>query len=84
MVRDKIKDVRVCSLMMDRNKIERSVFAIDMSDKLGNLSLEFRRIRQGRRRHLNHDNVADPLRVIAKELFESMELWNRPRLVRKL
>jgi hypothetical protein len=39
MVHDKIKDVRVCSLMMNRNKIEGSVFAIDMSDKLGNLSL---------------------------------------------
>jgi hypothetical protein len=84
MVRDKIKNMRVCSLMMDRNKVEGSIFAIDMRDKLGNLSLEFRRVRQGRRRHLDHDNVTDPLRVIAKELFESMELWNRPRLVRKL
>jgi len=74
----------MCSLMMDRNKIEGSIFAIDMRDKLGNLSLEFRRVRQGRRRHLDHDNVADPLRIIIEQLFESMKLGNRPKLVRKL
>ena len=70
--------------MMDRNKIEGSIFAIDMRDKLGNLSLEFRRVRQGRRRHLDHDNVADPLRIIVEQFFESMKLGNRPKLVRKL
>jgi len=45
MSRDRNQNVKVSSLMMHRNEIEGSVFAIDMSNKLGNLSLEFKRVR---------------------------------------
>lgn len=59
---------------MDRNEIERTVFAIDVSDDLGYLSLQFRRIREGGRRNLYKNDVANPLRVVLKEFFKRTKL----------
>jgi hypothetical protein len=42
---------------MNRNKVERTVFAIDMGDKLRNLAFKFRGISQSRRCNLDKDRL---------------------------
>jgi hypothetical protein len=64
-------------LVMDRNEVEGSIFTVDVSNKLRHLSLKLRGVRQCGRCHLDHDNVADPLRIIAQQFFESAELQNK-------
>lgn len=59
---------------MDRNKVEASVFAVDVRNELADLSLEFWGVGQGGRCHLNHDNVAYPLGEILKELLKCAQL----------
>lgn len=61
-------------LMMNWNEIKRTIFAVDMGYDLGDLPLEFWRIRKCRRRDLNENNISNPLRVVLKELLEGSEL----------
>lgn len=61
-------------LMMDRNEIQTPVLAIYMRHKLGYNPLELRRICKGRGSDLDHDDIADPLRVILQKFFERAQL----------
>lgn len=62
---------------MDWDKIQRSIFSIDVSNELADHPLKFRRISQSRARDLNHDDVTDPFRVVAQEFFKSAQLQQR-------
>lgn len=55
---------------MDGNEVQRTVLSVDVSDKLGYLTLQFRRVCQGRRSDLDKDNLPDPLRIIFKKFLE--------------
>lgn len=45
-----------------------------MGDELGDLSLEFGRVGESWRRHLNQDHFADPLGIVMQELLKGTEL----------
>lgn len=60
--------------MVHRNEVERPVFAVDMRDKLGHLALELGRVGERGRRHLDEDDVPDPLRVVLQKLLECAQL----------
>jgi hypothetical protein len=51
-------------LVMNRDKIQTPILAVDMRDELADLSLKLRRVRQRRRRHLDHNRIPDPFRVV--------------------
>lgn len=60
--------------MVDWNKVKASVLSVDVGDEFADHSFEFRGIRQGGGSYLNHHDVADPLRVILKQLFKRAQL----------
>lgn len=60
--------------MMNRYEIQTPVLAINMRDELADLPLEFWRVRQRRRSHLDHDHIPDPLWVVLQELLKCAEL----------
>lgn len=62
--------------MVYRDEVEASVFSVNPSDQLTDLSLQLRRIRQAGTCHLNEDDFAPPLWVVVEELLESLELLN--------
>lgn len=62
------------SLMMHRDEIKRTVLSVDMCNKLGHLSLKFRGVRKSWRSYLYKNDIANPLRVIAEQLFKCTEL----------
>ena len=55
---------------MHGNEIERTVLSIDVGHKFGDLTLELGRVGQGGGRHLDQDNVANPLRVVLQQLLK--------------
>jgi hypothetical protein len=67
--------------VVDRDKVEAAVLAVDVRDELGHLALEPRRIGRERRgrRDLDEDDVADPFGVVLEQLFERAELATADR-----
>ena len=61
-------------LVMHRDEVERTILAVDMRDELRHLPLELRRVGQCGRRHLDEDDVPDPLRIVLQELLECAQL----------
>lgn len=59
---------------MDGDEVETSVLAVDVGHKFAHKPFEFRRIGQSGARHLNHDDVANPFRVILQQFFKRTEL----------
>lgn len=51
-----------------------------MGDELRDLSLEFGRVRESGRCHLDQDNFADPLRVIVQQLFKGTKLGKKSQI----
>ena len=64
-------------LVVDRDEVKTSIFTVDVGNEFAHKTLEFRRISQGGARHLDHDNVADPFRVVLKQFFERTKLKAR-------
>jgi hypothetical protein len=61
--------------MMNGDEIQTPILPIDMRNKLADLPLQLGRIRQRRRRHLDHDHIPDPLWVVLQELLKRAELF---------
>ena len=61
-------------LVVNRNKVQRAILAIDVRNKLAHLAFELRRVRQRGGRDLNEDDVADPLRVVLEQLLKHAQL----------
>lgn len=61
-------------VMVDGDKVQRTVLSVDVSDELGNLTLQLRRICQGGRGDLNENDFSDPLRVLLQQFFEGSQL----------
>ena len=64
------------SLVMNWNKVQATVLAVDMRDEFAYLPLEFWRVRESRGCHLDQNNFANPLWEILQELLKSSELAN--------
>jgi hypothetical protein len=62
-------------LVVDGDEIQASILSIDVSNELTNHALEFGGVGKSGTRYLDHDDVADPLRVILKELFKCPKLY---------
>lgn len=62
------------ALMMDGNKVQTSILAVDMGYELVDLPLELRGISQRRGCHLDHDHIPDPLWVVLQEFLKRTEL----------
>lgn len=60
--------------MVDWDKIQTSVLAVDVGDELADLPLEFRGISQRGGRHLDHDCLPDPFWVIFQEFLKCAKL----------
>jgi hypothetical protein len=66
------RKVRVCSrlackkglLVVDRNKVEASVLSVDVCNDLTDETLKLGGVGEGRAGDLNHDDVANPFRVV--------------------
>ena len=50
--------------MVHGDKVKAAVLAVDVSDELADHALELGGVRECGARHLDHDDVADPLRVV--------------------
>lgn len=60
--------------MVHRDEIKASVFSINVRNKFADHAFKLGRVSQCRARHLNHDNVSDPFRVILQELLKRAQL----------
>ena len=61
-------------VMVDGNKVQRTILSVDVSNELGNLTLQFWRIRQGGRGNLDENDLSNPLRVVLQQFFEGSQL----------
>lgn len=61
-------------LVMHGDEVQRAIFAVDVGDELRNLPFELGRVRQGRGRDLDEDDVANPLGVVLEQLLEGAKL----------
>lgn len=66
-------------LVVHGDKVEASVLAVNVGHELTDHALELGRIGERGARHLDHDDVAHPFRVVLQELFERAKLYNRNR-----
>lgn len=67
---DKRRDI----LVVHRDEIKRTILAVDVRDELRHLPLELRGVGQRGRRHLDENDISDPLRVLLQELLERAQL----------
>ena len=61
---------------MARDEVEAAKLAVDLRDELADLLLQLRRVGEGWRGDLDHDDLADPLRVGEQEVAEGAQLDN--------
>jgi hypothetical protein len=62
-------------LVVDGDEIQAAILSIDVSNELTNHALELGGVGKSGTRYLDHDDVADPLRVILKELLKCPKLY---------
>lgn len=62
-------------LVVHGDEIQASVLSIDVSNELTNHALKLGGVGKSGTRHLDHDDVADPLRVVLKQLLKCPKLY---------
>lgn len=67
-------------VMVDGDEVQRTILSVDMSDELGHLMFQFRRICQGGGCDLDENDLSNPLWVVLQQLFESSQLGVRRRM----
>jgi hypothetical protein len=64
--------------VVNRNKVQATVLAVDAAHELADLSFEFRRVGKSRGSNLNEDDPTYPLGVIVQQLREGAQLLYNP------